>query len=207
MKIINLRILCTFICLVPGMLFAQAMVVLGGGQKAQECYMNAEMAARNLPGVGKGLLDACDYTLEYSNRLTLEDRAATLANRGIVHAAMSNFDLAMDDYNTAIGMRPSAPEFYINRGNSFFMMREYTQALDDYDESLRLGLKQEHFAHYNMGMVFERLGNDEVAEREYQLVLELEPEWTLARNRLLVVQARMQEDAVRAAQEQSGDTP
>jgi len=194
MKIINLRILFVMGCLVPTVLHAQAMVVLGGGQKAQECYMNAEMAARNLPGVGRSLLEACDYTLEFSNRLTLEDRAATLANRGIVHAAISNFDEAMADYNAAIAMRPSAPEFYINRGNSYFMMRDYTRALNDYEESLKLGLKQLHFAHYNMGMTFERLGNDPVAEREYLLALEYEPGWFMASDRLQIVRHRMSED-------------
>ena len=180
--------------LLPAVPQAQPMVVLGGGQKAQECFMNAEMAARNLPGVGRSLLEACDYTLKYSN-ISLQDRAATLANRGIVHAAMNDYDAAMIDYNNAIDIRPDAPEFYINRGNSFFMMREYAQALEDYEESLRLGLKQVHFAHYNMGMVFERLGNDQVAEREYLLALEIEPDWDLPQTRLQIVRARMSEDA------------
>lgn len=200
MSITISRSLAVLFCLLPGFLHAQPMMVLGGGQKAQECFMNAEMAARNLPGVGRSLLDACDYTLEYS-KLNIRDRAATFANRGIVYAAMSDFDAAMADYNQAISMRPAEPEFYINRGNSYFMMREYTQALDDYEESLRLGLKQLHFAHYNMGMVYERLGNDQVAEREYQTALDNEPEWPLASNRLQIVRARMAEDAARQALE------
>jgi tetratricopeptide (TPR) repeat protein len=170
------------------------MMVLGGGQKAQECYMNAEMAASNLPGVGRSLLEACDYTLEYAGRLSIKDRAATLANRGIVHAALNNYDEAMNDYNMAIEMRPSTPEFFINRGNSYFMMRNYAEALNDYESSLGFGLKQLHFAHYNMGMTYERLGNDLIAQREYQLALEYEPDWSLANKRLQIVQQRLAED-------------
>ena len=197
MKIIKLRIICVICCCMPGVLFAQAMMVFGGGQKAQECYMNAEMAARNLPGVGRSLLEACDYTLEFSSRLSLEDRAATLANRGIVYAALNDFDAAMVDYNQAISMRPTTPEFFINRGNSYFMMRNYAEALNDYESSLGFGLKQLHFAHYNMGMTYERLGNDVIAQREYQLALEYEPGWPLASNRLQIIQERLAEDMLK----------
>ena len=194
MKTFSIPLLVACSCILPATLSAQPMVVLGGGQKAQECFMNAEMAARNLPGVGRGLLEACDYTLEFASKLSMKDRAATLANRGIVHAAMGNFDNAMDDYEAAIAIRPSAPEFYINRGNSFFMLRDYSSALEDYEYSIELGIKQLHFAHYNMGMTFERLGNDIAAEREYLLALELEPAWEMAETKLARVRQRMAED-------------
>jgi len=108
--------------------------------------VNAEIAARNLPGLSMNLLEPCDYTLEYTN-LDLRDRAATFANRGIVHAALKDYEAAMSDYDTAIAIRPSAPEFYLNRGNSFFMIRDYESALDDYEVSLELGIKQLHFLH------------------------------------------------------------
>lgn len=199
MSILESRLLFVLFSFLSAPLMAQPMVVLGGGQKAQECFMNAELAARNLPGVGRGLLEPCDYTLEYS-KLNLRDRAATYANRGIVHAALEDFDAAMADYEDALSINPSAPEFYVNRGNTLFMLREYASALDDYEMSIELGLKQLHFAHYNMGMVYERLNNDAAAEREYLEALRLDPDWTMAENKLLVVRERMAEEAVSAQQ-------
>jgi len=166
------------VMLIPAQGFSQAMMVFGGGEKAQECYMNAEIAARNLPGLSMNLLEPCDYTLEYTN-LDLRDRAATFANRGIVHAALKDYEAAMSDYDTAIAIRPSAPEFYLNRGNSFFMIRDYESALDDYEVSLELGIKQLHFLHYNMGMVLERMGNDKAAENQCLQALEFDSSWDM----------------------------
>lgn len=195
-----IRFLCLSLVVVPGINMAQPMVVLGGGQKAQECFMNAEMAAQNLPGVGRTLLEPCTYTLEYST-INMQDRAATLANRGIVYAALNNYDAAMADYNAAIKIRPSAPEFYINRGNSFFMIREFASAMEDYELSLELGLKQAHFAHYNMGMVYERLGNDSAAEAAYAQAVAIQPDWVMANDKLAMIRQRLAEDAASAAQQ------
>lgn len=200
MTIPTFLLLAVLCCLAPLAVNAQPMVVLGGGQKAQQCFMNAELAAQNLPGIGKNMLEPCDYTLEFS-KLGKQDRAATFANRGIIHAAVNDFDAAMADYEAAIAMSSTAPEFYINRGNAFFMMREYANALDDYELSIELGIRQLHFVHYNMGMVFERLGNDEVAEKEYLLALEFSPGWKLAEDKLSIVRARIAEEAVPSQQE------
>jgi len=198
---IKLRYLQLFALFVlPCFVQAQPMVVIGGGQKAQECFMNAEMASRNLPGVGRTLLEPCTYTLEYSI-INMKDRAATLANRGIVFAALNNYDAAMADYNAAIKIRPSTPEFYINRGNSLFMIREFAKAMEDYELSLELGLKQVHFAHYNMGMVYERLGNDKAAEAAYAQASAYEPDWVLANDKLLMIKQRLAEDAAGAGQQ------
>jgi len=184
--------LIAFFCLLSPAIIAQPISVLGGGQKAQECFMNAEIAAQNLVEIGKDLLESCDYALMYSN-LSLKDQAATYANRGIVHAAMNDFDSAMDDYEAAIKMKPLSPEFYVNRGNSYFMTRDYAKALDDYELSIKMGIRQLHFVHYNMGMVFEKLGSEESAESEYQLAMEINPGWDLPETRLVMMKQRMAE--------------
>jgi hypothetical protein len=48
-----------------------------------------------------------------------------------------------------------------------------------------------------MGMTYERLGNDVIAQREYQLALEYEPGWPLASNRLQIIQERLAEDMLK----------
>ena len=56
--------------------------------------------------------------------------------------------------------------------------------MDDYKYSIELGIRQLHFVRYNMGMTFEKIGNDEEAENQFRVALELEPGWELVGNRL-----------------------
>jgi tetratricopeptide (TPR) repeat protein len=191
------RFLLSLSLLWPSALLAQPMVVFGGGEKAQECFVNAGIAAGDLPGISESLLEPCNYTLEYLS-LGLKDRAATLANRGIVHAALSDFIAALDDHNAAIALEPSMPELYNNRGNSFFMTREYGKALDDYSLSLELGIEQRHFAYFNMGLTFERLGDDLAAEQAYLQALEFNANWEIPEARLVLLRQRMAEAATAA---------
>jgi tetratricopeptide (TPR) repeat protein len=171
-------------------LTAQPLSVIGGNEKAQECFNNAEMAARNFTGISRSLLKPCDYALDYAD-LNLRDRAATFANRGIIYAGLGNYEAAMSDYDTAIALTPKSPESYVNRGNAFFMMRDFMMAMDDYEHSMDLGIRQLHLVHYNMGMAYEIQGNDETALRHYEKALELNPGWELPRNRMENVRQRM----------------
>jgi tetratricopeptide (TPR) repeat protein len=171
-------------------LTAQPLSVIGGNEKAQECFNYAEMAARNFTGISRSLLKPCDYALDYAD-LNLRDRAATFANRGIIYAGLGNYEAAMSDYDTAIALTPKSPESYVNRGNAFFMMRDFMMAMDDYEHSMDLGIRQLHLVHYNMGMVYEIQGNDETALRHYEKALELNPGWELPRNRMENVRQRM----------------
>ena len=171
-------------------LTAQPLSVIGGNEKAQECLNYAEMAARNFTGISRSLLKPCDYALDYAD-LNLRDRAATFANRGIIYAGLGNYEAAMSDYDTAIALTPKSPESYVNRGNAFFMMRDFMMAMDDYEHSMDLGIRQLHLVHYNMGMVYEIQGNDETALRHYEKALELNPGWELPRNRMENVRQRM----------------
>jgi len=171
-------------------LTAQPLSVIGGNEKAQECFNNAEMAARNFTGISRSLLKPCDYALDYAD-LNLRDRAATFANRGIIYAGLGNYEAAMSDYDTAIALTPKSPESYVNRGNAFFMMRDFMMAMDDYEHSMDLGIRQLHLVHYNMGMIYEIQGNDETALRHYEKALELNPGWELPRNRMENVRQRM----------------
>ena len=68
--------------LLPLSAAGQALSVLGGDAWAQACYDNAEFAAKNFPVVSRSLLEPCDSALDYGT-LSLTDRAATYANRGL----------------------------------------------------------------------------------------------------------------------------
>lgn len=179
----------------PLPVFSQALVVFGGDEKARACYDNAEYAAQNMPIIHRALLEPCNYALEFGS-LSLADRAATYANRGIILAANEDIDAAMADYRKAVAIRPQAPEIYVNRGNAYFLDRDYGMALQDYEKAIDLDIGQLHYVRYNMGMAFEKLGNDAAAEREYRHALEIEPGWELAENKLARLLERRAEAAI-----------
>ena len=182
--------------LVPaGLLFAQtlmgqALFVFGGDSKAQACFDNAEYAAKNMPIVNKGMLEPCDYALDFGT-LSLKDRAATYCNRGIIHAANENIESAMSDYSKALAISPNTPEIFVNRGNAHFMDRNFAMALENYDHSVVLGIDELHVVRYNMGMALENIGNLEAAEEQFLATLELQQGWELVENRLMRLQEKM----------------
>jgi len=180
--------------LLPMPLLAQALTVMGGDAWANSCYENAEYATNNSPLVSRSLLEPCNSALDYGT-LSLSDRAATFANRGIILAATKNITAAMADYEKAMGISPQTPEIYVNRGNAYFLNMDYAMALADYEHSLELGIRQIHFVRYNMGMAYEKLGNDNAAESQFRMALEIEPGWELVEERLGRLLQRRAEDA------------
>ena len=162
--------------------YAQAMTVFGGSGMARDCFMSAKMAS-TLTVMTRGSLDACDYVLEHGE-MSVRDRAATYVNRGIIKAALEDYEDAIKDYETAIKMKPEFAETYVNRGNVFFMGHAYGRAIDDYSKAVELKLDKLYIAHLNRGMAYERIGDRANAESDYRRALELYPDWKLARDKL-----------------------
>ena len=173
----------TILLLLPVTVFAQALSVYGGNKWARACFDNAELAARDKDIVSRSMLESCDSALEHIS-LKPKDRAATHANRGIIRAAGNNIDAAMEDYSRAMEILPDSAEVHVNRGNAYFLGSDYAMALSDYERAIALGIRQLHIVHFNMGMAFEKLGNDRAAEVQFRSALELDPDWTLAESRL-----------------------
>jgi len=172
---------------------AQALSVFGGDSRAKACFDNAEYAAKNMPIISRSMLEPCNYALEFGT-LSLKDRAATYSNRGIILAANERIESAMSDYEKAISISPGTPEIYVNRGNAYFMDRNFVMALDDYDHSVALGIRELHIVRYNMGMALENIGNLSEAEQQFISALELQPGWELVEDRLVRLREKMRED-------------
>lgn len=175
-------------------IYAQALSVFGGDSKAQACFDNAEYVARDLPIITRTMLEPCDYALDYGT-LSLKDRAATYSNRGIIHSANKDTDSAMADYTKALAISPGTPEIFVNRGNAYFLDRNFILALDDYEYSIEMGIRQLYKVRYNMGMAYENIGNLEAAELQFLSALELQPDWELVVNRLARLREKLAEQA------------
>lgn len=193
MKTVQSIVLALVIVVITPAASAQALSVFGGNSKALACFDNAEYAAKNMPLVNRSMLEPCDYALELGT-LSLKDRAATYSNRGIILAANERIESAMSDYAKAMAISPDTPEIYVNRGNAYFMNRNFSMALDDYDHSVALGIRELHIVRYNMGMAFENIGNLPEAEQQFMSALELQPGWELVEDRLARLREKMRED-------------
>ena len=174
--------------------FAQAMTVVGGSQKAANCYREAQMRDHNL--VTHFSLEDCHYALEYVS-LNRRDRMATLTNRGILYLALEQPAEALEDFEAAVAIDPDKGEIYVNRGNAWFMSGDLNKAIENYLTAAELGIEQQHLIHLNLGIAYERQRSYRMAETAYEEALALSPQWPLAINNLAALREKMAAEANR----------
>ena len=143
---------------------------------------------------GRDDLKDCNLALQHS-QLSLRDRMATYVNRGIVYAAMEEYNKAIKDYATAIRMNPDVGEAYVNRGNLYFLGALFDRAVQEYTTALNIGMKKEHVAYYNRGMAYENLKDYSKAEADYRHAISLLPEWTDPHTKLERVLAKLEKES------------
>ncbi|HLB31279.1 MAG TPA: tetratricopeptide repeat protein [Gammaproteobacteria bacterium] len=178
--------------LAPLSVSAQSMTVIGGEATAQECYRSATLAAQ-LNIASRGDLESCAYALKHAP-LDIHDRAATFLNRGIISAAMGEFEAAKKDYEKARRLAPEHGEIYVNRGNIFFLGQVYDKAVMEYTHALELDIAKKHIAHFNRALAYEKLGEFDKAETDYLTALELAPEWEAAKTKLTLLREKQARD-------------
>lgn len=161
---------------------ADSMQVIGGNSYATECFASSNAASLTGSASARDI-QSCDRAISHGG-LRKRDLMATYVNRGILYAAIKNYDKAQADYERAIKMSRNVAEAYINRGNLWFMRRDYKQAIKDYDKSLKLKVKKPHVALLNKGMANESMGKLHVARRNYKEAMKYVKEWPLAQAKL-----------------------
>ena len=170
---------------------AQAMTVIGGNQKAENCYRQAQFADELITRFS---LEDCHYALNYVS-LKRRDRAATLTNRGIVYLALGQPAEALADFEAAMAIDPDKGEIYVNRGNAWFMSGEVNRAIEDYQAAADLGIEQQHIVFLNLGIAYERQGAYGEAEAAYEEALALSPQWSVASDNLMNLREKMAAEA------------
>lgn len=61
--------------------------------------------------------------------------------RANAHAALSNWDKAIADYDAAIRLRPNFGEAFYGRGLAYFSLGRYEVAIRNFNAAMRLGLR------------------------------------------------------------------
>ena len=113
-----------------------------------------------------------------SGELSPENLAIIFNTRGVAFKNKGQYDRAIQDYNTAIRLKPNHVTAFYNRGVAYKQKGQYNRAIQDYDTAIRL--KPDYaFAYGNRGSVYEALGQREQALRDFKKQYDLgsHPKW------------------------------
>jgi len=128
----------------------------------------------------------CGY---WKNTITLFSHALQVTknnylahnNRGIAYADSGQSQLAIEDYNETIRLKPDYFRAYNNRGNAYADLGQNQLAIEDYNEAIRL--KPDYFKAYkNRGHAYFILGQDQLAIEDYNEAIRLKPDYVSAYN-------------------------
>ncbi len=156
---------------------AQVVVSLGNGL-AHDCFLHAK--AGNMLREG---IDICDRSLS-QDALTKKDRAGTYDNRGVMHDMMGHTEEASRDFNAAIMLEPGLGDPYVNVGAMLIKKGQHQEALDQINKGMDLGMAYPHIGYYDRAIAEQMLGRYKEAYYDYKKVLELEPNFAMASERL-----------------------
>jgi len=156
---------------------AQVVISVGNGQ-AHQCFIYAKSGTNLLQGVL-----TCTGALEH-DVLTRKDRAGTYDNRGVVLDLLGRTQKAADDFNMAITLDPTLGDPYVNLGAMLIKKGQYEESLVQINKGLDLGMAFPHIGYYDRAVAQQMLGRYKEAYYDYKKVLELEPNFTMASERL-----------------------
>jgi tetratricopeptide (TPR) repeat protein len=114
---------------------------------------------------------------ERANRANL---IITYMNRGNIHAARREPELALADFNAIIELDENNAEARLNKGVAMVMLQNYGPAIAVLTEALGLGVNEPHKADYTRAAAREALGDQRGAYEDYTTALQIQPDWGLA---------------------------
>ena len=158
---------------------AQSAVSVFGNGLSQTCFEAAEYGNNAMEGVA-----SCTVALD-ETAMTTHDRAATMVNRGILHARLGQSSAALNDYNQGLTLDDSLGEGYVDRGATEITMRSYDAALTDISKGIDLHAQKPEIAYYDRAIVNEALGNVRDAYADYKKAVDLRPDFQLANDQLM----------------------
>jgi tetratricopeptide (TPR) repeat protein len=163
--------------LVAGAAQAQTIVSRGVGL-SHDCYIYAKLAHDLRGGV-----DICTASLK-EELLGLKDQAATHDNRGVLLDDLGKVEEAAEDFHAAIRLDPNLGDPYVNLGSMLIKQHQYEAALTHINKGLDLGASFPHIGYYDRAVAEEMMGRFKEAYYDYKKVLELEPGYDPATERL-----------------------
>jgi tetratricopeptide (TPR) repeat protein len=156
---------------------AQVVITVGTGQ-AHQCFIYAKSGTNLQQGA-----QTCTGALEH-DVLSKKDRAGTYDNRGVIFDLLGHTQEAADDFNMAITLDPTLGDPYVNLGAMLIKKGQHEEALVQINKGLDLGMAFPHIGYYDRAVAEQMLGRYKEAYYDYKKVLELEPNFAMATERL-----------------------
>ena len=156
---------------------AQTIVTLGKGY-AHDCFVYAKAGTDPFDGV-----DVCNQALK-EEVLTTKDRAATYDNRGVMLDLLGKTEKAADDFHMASALNESLGDPHVNLGSMMIKERRYAEALAEINKGIQLGMSFPHIGYYDRAIAEELIGSYTDSYHDFKKVLELEPNYAPANERL-----------------------
>lgn len=156
---------------------AQVVMTIGNG-RAHECFIHAKTGDQ--PRIG---VTVCNKALTHDT-LSKTDRAGTHDNRGVVLNMLGRTEEAAADFNMAIALDPNLGDAYVNLGAMLIKEGRHEAALVQINKGIDLGMAFVHIGYYNRAVAEQLLGRFKESYYDYKKVLEIEPNFTLASERL-----------------------
>ena len=163
--------------MLAGTAAAQTIVTRGEGL-SHDCFIFAKLAKDPRAGV-----ETCNLAIS-QEAMNLKDRAATYDNRGILLDLLGRTDQAAEDFNRSISLDPGLGDPYVNLGSMLIKQRQYAESLEKINKGLDLGVSFPHIGYYDRAVAEEMMGRYKEAYYDYKKVLEIEPDYTEATERL-----------------------
>jgi tetratricopeptide (TPR) repeat protein len=108
-----------------------------------------------------------------------KNNPVTYNNRGVAYYGISQYQLAIQDYNQAISLRRDFTAAYENRGVAYYKLGQYQLAIQDYNKSI--SLKQDFTdAYNNRGVAYYQLNRHELAIKDFNRAINLKQDFTNA---------------------------
>jgi tetratricopeptide (TPR) repeat protein len=157
------------------------------GSSAQT-IIGAPYATACAAAAGQGLqddksLEACNLAVT-TERLRKENRLATLMNRGAILMRRKDWAGALADFDEALKADKRNSVAHLNRGTALVEAGRAAEAMDSFNEAIRLNVKDIHLAYFNRGNAREILGYFRGAYEDYNTALSIKPEWAPAEQEL-----------------------
>ena len=153
---------------------ASAATQMTGKTPVIACRDSAAMAAAHNVSIPSNRDGVASCTAALGDKLMPSDRTATLANRGLIQAALGDTDAALADFDQALARDGNAANVHVNRGVALIKAGRYGEARDDFNRALDLNVEGRARVYFNRGMAEEKLGDLSAAYRDYRQASEMD---------------------------------
>ena len=137
------------------------------------CYSWAEVQR----GDSRAMAD-CNRALS-QEAATLNERAATLVNRGIIRMVAKDSTGAIRDFDAALSLDPGQAEAWLGKAIETWKAGDSRTAIGFADRALALGPRKPAVAYWVRGLSNEQLGNVRQAYYDLRRARALAPSWSV----------------------------